>query len=126
MAPELFEEGATHSTASDLWAAGCVLYECLTGQPPFVKRTLAQLMGAILHEQHGPLEGVSPELCDLVGRMLDKNPATRITWAVGGGLRMCLDVVIHVIHDVPSNPHALFIMCFCTYITLYVHHGTFN
>lgn len=84
MAPELFEEGATHSTASDLWAAGCVLYECLTGQPPFVKRTLAQLMGAILHEEPAPLEGASAELRDLVGRMLDKNPATRITWAVRG------------------------------------------
>lgn len=82
MAPELFEEGATHSTASDLWAAGCVLYECLTGQPPFVKRTLAQLMGSILHEEPAPLKGVSPELRDLVGRMLDKNPATRITWPV--------------------------------------------
>lgn len=86
MAPELFEEGSTHSTASDLWAAGCVLYECLTGAPPFVRRTLAQLMSAILHEDPAPLgEAVSRDLQDLVMRLLDKNPATRITWEVGAG-----------------------------------------
>ncbi len=83
MAPELFDEGATHSTASDLWAAGCVLYECLTGDPPFVRRTLAQLMSAILHEEPAPLgQGVSEECRDLVMRLLDKNPLTRITWEV--------------------------------------------
>ena len=36
MAPELFREGAVHSTASDLWALGCVVYECAAGRPPFV------------------------------------------------------------------------------------------
>ena len=32
MAPELFQDGATHSTASDLWSLGCVLYELCTLQ----------------------------------------------------------------------------------------------
>ena len=34
MAPELFGEGGVHSFASDLWALGCVMYECAAGRPP--------------------------------------------------------------------------------------------
>ena len=55
MAPELFQDGSTHSTASDLWALGCVLYECAAGRPPFVSSSLTHLVSDILATEPAPL-----------------------------------------------------------------------
>lgn len=48
MAPELFMEDGIHSTASDLWAFGCVLYEMATGSPPFLAETFESLWEMIM------------------------------------------------------------------------------
>lgn len=42
LAPELIE-GRPASPASDIYALGCLLYECVTGAPPFTGRVEAQL-----------------------------------------------------------------------------------
>ena len=55
MAPELFQDGSTHSSAADLWALGCVLYECAAGHPPFVSTSLNQLVNDILTKEPAPL-----------------------------------------------------------------------
>lgn len=57
MAPELFSDDATHSTASDLWALGCVMYECAMGRAPFMSSTLTQLMQDILNKDPPPMPG---------------------------------------------------------------------
>jgi serine/threonine-protein kinase ULK4 len=57
MAPELFSDDATHSTASDLWALGCVLYECAMGRAPFMNASLTQLMQDILSKEPQPIPG---------------------------------------------------------------------
>lgn len=57
MAPELFSEGATHSTLSDLWAVGCVLYECSMGRPPFMNSSFNQLVHEILNNEPQPIPG---------------------------------------------------------------------
>ncbi len=57
MAPELFSEGATHSSASDLWALGCVLYEAAMGRPPFLNSSFNQLVQEILHQEPAPIPG---------------------------------------------------------------------
>jgi serine/threonine protein kinase len=59
MAPELFSEGATHSTASDLWSLGCVLYECATGRPPFMDSSFNQLAHDILHNDPAAIPGAA-------------------------------------------------------------------
>uniref|UniRef100_A0A7S3R0S0 Protein kinase domain-containing protein n=2 Tax=Dunaliella TaxID=3044 RepID=A0A7S3R0S0_DUNTE len=80
MAPELFSEGSTHSSASDLWALGCVLYEAAMGRPPFLNSSFNQLVQEILHNEPAPIPGASPQFASLCSRLLDKNPATRIKW----------------------------------------------
>ena len=80
IAPELFMEGAVHSTKSDMWSLGCVLFEMAAGRPPFVAPTLAQLVHDILNADPPTLDHVSPEFASLVHNMLDKNPYTRCGW----------------------------------------------
>ncbi|KAF5736920.1 Serine/threonine-protein kinase ULK4 [Tripterygium wilfordii] len=81
MAPELFEDGGVHSYASDLWALGCVLYECYTGRPPFVGREFTQLVKSIISDPTPPLPDVpSRPFVNLINSLLVKDPTERIQW----------------------------------------------
>ncbi|XP_024394414.1 serine/threonine-protein kinase RUNKEL [Physcomitrium patens] len=81
MAPELFQEGSVHSYGSDLWALGCVMYECYAGRPPFVSSSFTQLVNSIISDPMPPLWGnPSHEFEDLVSRLLVKDPVERIQW----------------------------------------------
>lgn len=60
MAPELFQPGGTHSSASDLWALGCVLYECASGRPPFVSTSFKCLAHLVLDAEPSPLPPGTP------------------------------------------------------------------
>ena len=79
------------------------------GRAPFMSSTLTQLMQDILNKDPPPMPGkegrgmgmyvfvnkvicavfagASPEFTDLISRLVDKNPATRIKWPVRGGDR---------------------------------------
>ncbi len=82
MAPELFQEGSVHSFGSDLWALGCVMYECYTGRPPFVSSSFTQLVDSIISDPMPSLWGKpSQEFEDLVNRLLVKDPTERLQWA---------------------------------------------
>lgn len=47
MAPERFDTGQDDARA-DIYGLACVLYECLTGQPPFPENSAARIMAAHL------------------------------------------------------------------------------
>ncbi|KAL9232828.1 hypothetical protein vseg_007893 [Gypsophila vaccaria] len=82
MAPELFQDGGVHSYASDLWALGCVLYECYAGKPPFLGREFTHLAKSILSDPTPPLPGnPSRPFVSLVNSLLVKDPAERIQWS---------------------------------------------
>ncbi len=49
LAPELIR-GGKGTAGSDLYAFGCVVFECLTGKPPFGERSMFQLAQAVLNE----------------------------------------------------------------------------
>ena len=84
LSPELIEGGEA-SRWSDIYALGCVVYECLVGEPPFVGRAPAEIGFAHLVEAPpDPRErrpGLSRGLADAVLAALEKEPAARPTTA---------------------------------------------
>ncbi len=62
MAPEL-HDGGVHSTASDLWALGCVLYQCAAGRLPFQAPMLEELIDNIKFAPPQPLSGAGRAQC---------------------------------------------------------------
>ena len=81
MAPEqLLEEGV--DVRSDLYSVGVVLYECLTGRPPYQAKSPISLIAKILHEAAEPPDVVAPDVpgavSALVMHLLAKNADERI------------------------------------------------
>lgn len=80
MAPEQLTGGAVDHRV-DLYAAGCVLYECLTGRPPLTAETPYQLVARLLEEvpqRPRELNAEVPAALDaLVMSLLGKDPARR-------------------------------------------------
>jgi serine/threonine protein kinase len=80
IAPELIA-GGDATRASDLYALGCVVYECLAGAPPFGRRGLLELASAhLLEEPASPAEtrgDITPELSWAVLQALAKEPERR-------------------------------------------------
>jgi serine/threonine protein kinase/predicted ATPase len=80
MAPEQ-AQGQFVDARADLYALGCILYELLTGRPPFVGTVPIQVLYQHFEMQPVPpsqlVEGVGPELDALVLRLLAKRPRDR-------------------------------------------------
>ena len=66
---------------SDLFALGCVLYECLSGEKPFQASTLTATLLKIVNEEPSPIEldqlGLPAEIHDVIRRALAKDPEKR-------------------------------------------------
>ena len=78
MAPERIAGGQA-TPASDLYALGILIYECLTGLPPYDGGT-AEVMAGHLYLPMPPLPaGVPPELGELITRLTAKDPAARLS-----------------------------------------------
>src|SRR5262245_7056852 len=79
-APEQFK-GETPDARTDVYSLGCVLFECLTGRPPFRSENDAGLMYAHLQEPPPPVTSERPDLPHeidrVVGRAMAKSPDDR-------------------------------------------------
>ena len=80
VAPELVEGGEVDSRA-DVYSLGCVLFECLAGEPPFVRETPVSVLWAHVNDVPPPLSERRRELPtaidDVVARSLAKTPDDR-------------------------------------------------
>ncbi len=81
MAPEQARGDKEVDARADVFALGCVLFECLTGRPPFVGVHEMAVLAKILLEDAPRAselrEGLPRPLVDLVARMLSKAPELR-------------------------------------------------
>jgi serine/threonine-protein kinase len=60
LAPELWESARNATPRSDIWAVGAILFELLTGRPPFVGETMAEVCGATLAGDTPSLRALAP------------------------------------------------------------------
>ncbi len=80
MAPEQ-ARGKAIDKRVDVWAFGCVLYECLTAKRAFVGETLTDVLGAVLHSQadFGALPPATPRrVRELLESCFVKDPRRRL------------------------------------------------
>ena len=105
VAPEQITGGDVEAQA-DLYSLGCVLYECLTGQPPFPRATDVALLWAHVHEEPKRASEVRPELPraidGVVGRALAKEPGRRFETA--GELVASARSALGLVETAPAPP----------------------
>jgi tetratricopeptide (TPR) repeat protein len=81
MAPELVRGSKRIGPAVDVYSFGAVLYEMLTGRPPFAGVTGGEVMEQILRAEPPTVRRVNPrvprDLCVIAEKCLEKEPARR-------------------------------------------------
>jgi eukaryotic-like serine/threonine-protein kinase len=81
MAPEQCRASKTIDGRADIYSLGCIIFELVTGRPPFVAQALGEWIAAHLMDEPPRLRSVAPdadrELDDLVWAMLAKDPGAR-------------------------------------------------
>lgn len=81
MAPEQVQANGSITPATDVWGMGVVLYQCLTGVPPFKGQGLAAVLASIILAEPRPILDLRPDtplaFAELIMEMLDKQPERR-------------------------------------------------
>ncbi|GFY86434.1 calmodulin-like domain protein kinase 9 [Actinidia rufa] len=81
VAPEVLRKH--YGPEADVWSAGVILYILLSGVPPFWEETemgiFRQILRAKLDFESEPWPGISDSAKNLIRKMLDRNPKTRLS-----------------------------------------------
>ena len=83
--PEQAEDPRNADVRSDVYALGCIFYECLTGSPPFSESNPIKLVLRHATEQHTPpsqlIDGLPAQIDETISGMLAKPPEDRFQTA---------------------------------------------
>jgi hypothetical protein len=106
MAPEQARTGGVIDARADVFALGCVLFQCLTGTPPFEGDNAATVLAKILFGEAPRVSALWPavpaDLDGLVAQMLAKDPALRPR--DGANLAAALAALGPEVHSVAVAP----------------------
>ncbi|HEY8086663.1 MAG TPA: protein kinase, partial [Polyangiaceae bacterium] len=109
MAPEQARGERTLLPAVDVFSLGCVLFECIAGEPPFHAEQVMAVLARILFEEPPRLQKVCPEAPEavdaLLSRMLAKDAESRFKNA--SALLAALDALGELGPPAKSSPSAL-------------------
>ncbi|WP_437681892.1 protein kinase domain-containing protein [Sorangium sp. So ce131] len=104
MAPEQARGEASIDARADVFSLGCVLFECLTGEPAFGGQHVAAILTKVLLEETRRARSVRPaipELLDeLLRRMLSKQREER---PIDG---QAAATALHALQRLPSEPRS--------------------
>jgi serine/threonine protein kinase len=109
-APECTIDPTNRTAASDQYSLGCILYYCLTGQPPFPEGNAVEKL--VAHQTQPPPRiqrpdgGVPPALTAIIDRLLQKSPQARFaqTAELHQSLRALLNQPVSPRPGVPLKP----------------------
>ncbi|HUS28037.1 MAG TPA: serine/threonine-protein kinase [Kofleriaceae bacterium] len=91
MAPEQID-GRESDQRADLYSLGCMLYEMLSGRPPFVDNAVSAVLARHMHDTHVELPPHVPvRLRSMIDQLLVKKPEDRLQSA--GDVRKILEDV---------------------------------
>lgn len=76
--PEIIQ-GQEYTTLSDIWTAGILLYAMVMGELPFEDENIQKFFHKIIYSEPKYLPTISPQLRNLLEKMLEKDPTKRIT-----------------------------------------------
>jgi eukaryotic-like serine/threonine-protein kinase len=95
MSPEQITAVKDIDHRCDIYSLGCVLYECVTGQPPFVNRNEATVLQLHLTEPAPDVRRLRPEtpayLASSIAKALAKSPGDR--WPSAIAMRNALEAI---------------------------------
>jgi len=107
MAPEQWKGASEVEDKADVYSLGVIMYEILSGQPPFIANSGSEVMALHILATPRPLSELAPnvpiEVAELVHQMLSKVPADRPPiGAVTRELRRILGINTEV--SLPGSP----------------------
>lgn len=77
LAPEVLE-GKQYTKAVDWWSFGTLMYEMLTGLPPFYSQDVQQMYFKIMHAKLELPDHLSPDTKDILLKLLERDPNKRL------------------------------------------------
>ena len=77
LAPEILDK-KPYGKAVDWWTLGCIIYEMFTGYPPFHAPNRSLLFDKIKNGLTKMPKNATPELADLLSRLLNRDPKKRL------------------------------------------------